>query len=127
MMKWIVIACLIASSAAAHELTPTYPKVRPSYISDISVAKLSMFNARQDVEYYELGVFDIDWNRVPFATADRLVKVPYGTHKNFEVFLRDQDLPRAVYVCTVSKLRSDKPSNAIISSKVCSRLDGELP
>jgi hypothetical protein len=114
-------------SAAAHELTPTYPELKPSYVTGILVARLSMFNARKDVEYYEIGVYDESWNKVPFATTDKIAKVPQGTHKNFEIYIRKKDKKRAVYVCTVSKLRSDKPSFAIISSKVCSRLDGALP
>jgi len=116
-----------AGSASAHEMTPTYPELRPSYVDGLLVAKLSMFNARDDVDYYEIGVFDENWTKIPFATQARIVKVPYGEHSKFEVYIRDEDKKRATYVCTTSKLRSDKPSYAIVSSKVCSRLDGALP
>jgi hypothetical protein len=124
----LVLALLSPTTpVVAHELTPTYPDLKPSYVDGLLVARLSMFNAREDVEYYEIGVYDESWNKVPFATTDKIAKVPYGEHKSFEVYVRKQDKKRAVYVCTVSKLRSDKPSFAIISSKVCSRLDGALP
>lgn len=118
---------LATTPVVAHELTPTYPELKPSYVDGLLVAKLSMFNAREDVEYYEVGVFDKDWRKVPFATQERIIKVPYGNHKRFEVYIRIEDKGKAIYVCTISKLRSDKPGNAIVSSKVCSRIDGALP
>lgn len=124
----LIFALLLATTpVVAHEMTPTYPKLGPSYVDGILSAKLSMFNARADVEYYEIGVFTMDWTPIPFATTAKLLKVPRGTHKAFEVYIRKEDEDRAVFVCTMSKLRSDLPSNAIISSKVCSRVDGELP
>lgn len=118
---------LTATSVAAHELTPTYPRLTPSFVGGLLSARLSMFNAREDVDYYEIGVFTVDMVPVPFATTNKIIKVPYGTHYNFEVYIRNKDKGAAVYVCTLSKLRSDRAQNAIISSKVCSRLDGELP
>ena len=125
---FLVSALILATTpVVAHELTPTYPKLRPAYLDGLMVASVTMFNAREDVEYYEVGVFDLDWRPVPFATASKIMKVPYTERESFDVYVRKADQNRAVYLCTTSKLRSDKPSNAVISSKVCSRLDGELP
>lgn len=118
---------LVTTPVVAHELTPTYPKLTPSYMDGLLIARMSMFNAREDVEYYEVGVFDLAWNPIPFATTSKLLQVPYASTKKFDIYIRKQDEKRAVYVCTVSKLRSDEPSYAIISSKVCSRLDGGRP
>jgi len=126
-LSFVLALFLATTPVVAHEMTPTYPKLKPSYVDGIMTAQLSMFNARQDVEYYEIGVFTLDWAPVPFATTSRLIKVPRGTHKAFDVYIRNQDKDNAVFVCTMSKLRSDLPSNAIISSKVCSRVDGERP
>lgn len=124
----LVLALLLASTpVVAHELTPTYPKLRPAYLDGLMVATVTMFNAREDVEYYEVGVFDLDWRPIPFATASKIMKVPYTERETFDVYVREKDKDRAIYLCTTSKLRADKPSNAVISSKVCSRLDGELP
>ena len=116
----------VASSVAAHELTPTYPKLMPSYVDGLVSAKMRMFNARQDIDYYEIAVFTKDMVAIPFATTNQIIKVPHGTSYEFEIFIRNRDRPSAVYVCTMSKLRSDKAQNAIISSKVCSKFDGEL-
>ena len=127
-MKWIALALtFLASSVSAHEMTPTYPQLRPAYVQGILTASMTMFNAREEVEYYEIGVFDIDWRPIPFATASKIIQVKYTDRASFDVYIREQDKDRAVYVCSMSKLRSDKPSNTIISSKVCSRLDGALP
>lgn len=115
------------SSVVAHEMTPTYPKLLPSYVNGLLSAKMTMFNARKDVDYFEVGVFDIDFNPIPFATTNKIMKVPYGGRESFDVYIRKKDEERAVYVCTTSKLRTDVASNAIISSKVCSRVDGALP
>lgn len=129
MKSMLLVLALLSptTGVVAHELTPTYPDLKPSYVDGLLVAKMSMFNARKDVDYYEIGVFSEDWVRVPFATQDRIIKVPYGNSKTFEIYVRREDRKRAVYVCTMSKLRSDKPSNAIIASKVCSRMDGARP
>jgi len=116
---------LLATPVVAHELTPTYPKINPAYVDGLLVAQLSIFNARKDVDYYEIGVFDKDWKPIPFATTTKILNVPYTGKINFEVYFRKEDQRRAVYVCTLSKLRSDEDSYAIVSSKVCSRLDGE--
>lgn len=121
---FIIGMLLTANSLGAHELTPTYPKFKPSYVGGLASTEMTMFNARKDVEFYQLGVFDAEWNPVPFAASEKLLHVPHATRSTFDVFIRDEDLRRAVYICTLSKLRSDIPSNAIISSKICSRTDG---
>ncbi|MEK9896074.1 MAG: hypothetical protein VW518_06570 [Burkholderiaceae bacterium] len=114
-----------ATSVSAHELTPTYPKLLPSIVDGLLSAKLNMFNARKDVDYFEIGVFTEDMVPIPFATVNQIIKVPMGTSYTFEIFIRNRDKDAAVYVCTISKLRSDKAQNAIISSKVCSKFDGK--
>lgn len=129
-MRGVVLAAalfLAATSVVAHELTPTYPKLKPAFVDGLLVTRMSMFNAREDVEYYEIGVFDLLWKPIPFATTTKILKVPYGSKADFDLYIRKEDAKKAAYACTLSKLRSDKPSFAIISSKVCSRLDGERP
>ena len=58
---------LVSSIAFAHEMTPTYPEWRYSIYSDLLVTKMEMFNKRNDVEYYEIAVFDENWNPIPFV------------------------------------------------------------
>lgn len=109
-------------TASAHELTPTYPQLKPSHVSGIVTAQMQMFNKRQDVEYYEIGVFDKDWKTVPFVSAYKIVKLNYLGHLTFNVYLRKEDAARAVYICTRSRLRNDNTKASLVSSKICSRV-----
>ena len=128
MIKVLFIAALfLAGKVSAHEMTPTYPPLIPSYVDGLVSAKMTMFNSRKDVEYFEIGVFDDEWNPVPFAATAKILRVPHGSSKTFEVFVRQEDKKRATFICSLSKLRTDSSARAIVSSKICSRTDGELP
>lgn len=115
------VVSLLAYSAAAHEMTPTYPKLYPSHIDGIYKTTVEVFNRRQDVKYYELGVFDKDFNPVPFTTIYRVVKVAYLSHVNIDVYIREQDVNKSVYVCSQSKLRKDSKVRTAVSSRICSK------
>jgi hypothetical protein len=128
MIKLFFIAALfLAGKVSAHEMTPTYPPLVPSYVDGLVSAKMTMFNSRKDVDYFEIGVFDDDWNPVPFAATAKILRVPHGSSKTFEVFVRHKDKNRATFICSLSKLRTDSSARAIVSSKICSRTDGALP
>lgn len=128
MIKLFFIAALfLAGKVSAHEMTPTYPNLVPSYVDGLVSAKMTMFNARKDVDYFEIGVFDDEWNPVPFAATAKILRVPHGSSKTFEVFVRHKDKSRATFICSLSKLRADSSARAIVSSKICSRTDGALP
>lgn len=128
MIKLFFIAALfLAGKVSAHEMTPTYPPLIPSYVDGLVSAKMTMFNSRKDVEYFEIGVFDDEWNPVPFAATAKILRVPHGSSKTFEVFVRQEDKKRATFICSLSKLRTDSSARAIVSSKICSRTDGALP
>ena len=128
MIKLFFIAALfLAGKVSAHEMTPTYPPLVPSYVDGLVSAKMTMFNSRQDVEYFEIGVFDDEWNPVPFAATAKILRVPHGSSKTFEVFVRHKDKNRATFICSLSKLRTDSSARAIVSSKTCSRTAGALP
>lgn len=99
-------------------MTPTYPELKSSYIPGVLTTKLQLFNKREDVSYYEIGVFDSDWNPIPFVTAYKLLKMEYLSHVEFDVYLNNNDKSIAVYVCSKSKLRRDEAS---ISSRICSK------
>jgi len=114
--------CLVTSSAIAHELTPTYPELKPSYIDEVSVTTMKMWNRRNDVQYYEIGVFDKEWNPVPFATPARLLKLEYLEHKSFEIYIRDKDANRVEYICTISKQLKEDVKSSGIKSRICSRM-----
>lgn len=126
-MKWFMYgvlgAILLASitEAVAHEMTPTYPKLRPSHLDNVYVTTMEMFNKRQDVEFYEIGVFDEDFNPIPFVSKYTVIKLRYLGHVTFDVYIRKQDVGRATYVCSTSKLRKNDSVRTAVSSKICSK------
>ena len=124
-MKLAAALILLATSVRAHEMTPAYPDLHPSPVPQIMQANLSLFNARDDVEFYAISVFDADWKPVAFASAQRVMQVPTGSRKDFEIYIKEADADIVVYVCTTSMLRAGQEDNTIISSRICSRLDGE--
>jgi len=123
-MKYMVLAAavLFGSIAAAHELTPTYPKFNPSYLSGVSVTRMKLWNRREDVLYYELALYDEQWKPLPFATTNRLIQLEYLQSKSFEVYVRDSDLEKLEYICTTSKLLKDDVDSTGITSRICSRV-----
>ena len=117
-----VVAAFMATTAYAHEWTPTYPKFEPSFIEDIVVTTMTLFNKRSDVEYYEITVHDADWNPVPFATTTKLINAPYLSKQSIEIYIREADCDRIEYICTTSKqLLLDAPSSGI-NSRICSKV-----
>jgi hypothetical protein len=83
---------------------------------------MSMFNKRQDVEWYEIGVFDENRYPIPFVSSYKLVNIPYLDRVNFDVYVRDMDVKRVVYICSRSKLRAEQTQYALISSVICSKV-----
>lgn len=124
MTKYGFAAALILffNSAAAHELTPTYPKVEISYITGVSVIKMKMWNRRSDAGYYEINVYDKEWNEIPFASPEKVLKLGYLEHKDFEIYLRDMDTNIVTYICTTSKQLKQDVQSTGIKSRICSRV-----
>ena len=73
MWKSFMAAVLLTSSAAAHELTPTYPEFKPHIVDGVYYAKLHMWNRREDVIYYEISVHDVEWNKIPFHSNKKIM------------------------------------------------------
>lgn len=105
----------------AHEMVPTYPKWKSSYVSGVSKTTMEMFNKREDVEYYEIGVFDKDWKSIPFVSKYEIIKIKYLGHINFDVFINDEDKKRAMYICSKSKIRKEEKVRSGITSRICSK------
>ena len=116
------LAWLATSIAYAHEMTPAYPKLVPSHVQGVKKTSVEVFNRRNDVEFYELGVFAADWSVVPFVSTYRIFKLQYLNRIKLEVYIRDEDAPRAMYLCSVSKLRPDVDRLTAVSSRICSKL-----
>jgi len=121
MAKWIIMFLLVSFPALAHEMTPTYPKLEPSHLDNVYKTTMEMFNKREEVEYYEIGVFDAEWKPIPFVTKYEIIKIRYLGHVTFDVYIRKQDVSRATYVCSMSKLRKDGTTKTAIASRICSK------
>lgn len=114
-----VILLLLSGFSYAHEMTPTYPKWEPSHVEGVWKTKLKMFNKRSDVEWYEIGVFDKEWQPVYFVSSYKLIKMPYLSHVEFEVYVSTPD--KAEYICSKSKLKANLDKESMIASRICSR------
>jgi hypothetical protein len=79
-----------------------------------------LFNRREDVRFYEVQVFDEEWNEISFASEYKIVEIDYLTRKKIDVYVRRDTNP--VYVCTTSKLEKEKVTATVISSRVCSKI-----
>jgi len=133
-MKRLINSCALAIAvfsgwaaiASAHELTPTYLKPLPAYIDGVKKVTLTMFNRRDDIVYYEINVYDAEFNPIAFATSNRILKVPYLTRSTFDVYYKNpKDVGlRPVYFCTTSKILKDESiASTKIVSRVCSKLE----
>lgn len=114
--------CMFGGPAWAHQFTPTYPQFTTSFVDGVLHTKMEIFNKRREVEYYELGVFDKDWNPVTFASDDRIIRVRYLETKKLSIYVKSEDLPKVTYICTESRLRKEDVKDTVISSKICSKV-----
>ena len=117
----VLASTSFASAVKAHEMLPTYPRLAPSYVDGVMQVQMRMFNKRQDVEWYEVGVFDAKMQPVPFVTGYRILQVKYLSHVTFDVYIRAADAKKAKYVCSQSKLRRGKTEGTVIASRICSK------
>ena len=124
MKKFItaVVAVLMATTAQAHEWTPTYPKFEPSYLEDIVVTTMTLFNKRKDIEFYEISVYDEEWNTVPFASTQKLINVGYLGQESVEIYIREADCDRIEYICTISRQFELNAPVSGVESRICSKV-----
>ena len=123
-MKFLVsfIFVLFSTTVTAHELTPTYPQLRPAYVDGVLVTTLKIWNRRTDVEYYEISVYDKYWKELPFAAGDKIMKLSYLEKKQFDVYIKSEHEKRAEFICTTSKLMRDDVLSTGVKSRICSRI-----
>ena len=115
-----IIMVLTHGLAFAHELTPTYFELRPSIYNNVYVTEMTMFNRRDDVKYYQVEVYDMDWKAVPFATSERIIEMRYLEKRRIELYFKKEDSERVLYICTRSKiLKGGGPT--VIASNICSK------
>lgn len=120
----LTLATLVSISCVyAHEWTPTYPKWQPSFLTGIHVAKMELFNSRKEIRFYEISVFDKEWNPIKFSTAEgHIVQVSHLQRRKVEVYIRDVDVKNAEYICSRSKSLVDGKSVTFLASRICSKI-----
>ena len=102
-------------------MTPTYPKWEVSYIEGVKKTTMKMFNRREDVSWYEIGVFDKEWKPIPFVTKHKILKINYLGHAKFDVYISENNSKRTEFICSTSKLNGDNDNKPMVASKICSR------
>jgi hypothetical protein len=124
MYRKIILSLLVIISPhlMAHEMTPTYPKWTPSHVNGVWKTTMEMFNKRKDVEWYEIGVFDENWNAVNFVTSYRLFNMPHLSRIKFDIYVSAPDVAIAKYICSKSKLREIREQKTMVASRICSKV-----
>mgnify|MGYP001358442437 CR=1 FL=1 len=123
MKYWMIAAAILfANVAAAHEMTPAYPKFEPIYLDGVLRTTLKIWNRREDASYYEINVYDEEWNKISFSTVDKIVRVGYLETKSFEIYIREEDLEKVEFICSTSKLLKKEVNFTGITSRICSRV-----
>lgn len=123
-MRFVIAALIMVltcGSVTAHELTPTYPQLETSLYNGVLQTEMLLFNRREDVSYYQIEVYDKDWNPVPFATEEKILKVNYLDRVNFLVYIKQSDAGRVTYICTRSKILKGEDTS-VIASNICSKI-----
>lgn len=121
-LLFFLVLVLGGKQVWAHEFTPAYPTLEQSYMDGILTTQMLIFNRRQDVNYYELSVFDGEWNPISFAATDKIVEVKYLQRKFVDIYIREKDRNKAVYICSKSKLSPDGDKVTMVSSRICSKI-----
>tara|TARA_R110002072_G_scaffold178813_1_gene334822 strand:+ start:156 stop:527 length:372 start_codon:yes stop_codon:yes gene_type:complete len=121
MYRPVILWLLLCGSVAAHDMTPTYPKWKMSFIPSAKMTTMQVFNKRQDVQWYQIGVFDKEWNQLPFVSRYKILRVKYLSRVKFDVYISDEHLDKAEYICSTSKLRGEDNFKPIVESRICSR------
>jgi hypothetical protein len=122
MYRYLVLLLVMSGYASAHEFTPTYPKLKNSYVEGVLYTTMTLFNMRKDVEYYEFGVFNAEWEKVPFAMQNKVMRFKHLEKKKVDIYIREKDKEEVVYICSKSKLIVTGSEKTSISSRICSKV-----
>ena len=122
MLRYVLLLIFMTTSVNAHEMVPTYPILESSYMQGLQKTKVTIFNKRPEVEYYEIGVFTKDWEPIPFVSTYKVFPVPYLSTVTVELFIRNVDRNIVTYICSKSKLRKSYVTRTAVSSRICSRV-----
>ena len=121
MYRSVILWVLLSSSVVAHDMTPTYPEWKMSFIPSAKITTMQIFNKRADVKWYQIGVFDKEWNSIPFVTRYKILNIKHLQRVKFDVYVNKTNAELAEYICSTSKLRGDDNFKPIVESRICSR------
>ena len=121
MYRPVILWLLLCGSVAAHDMTPTYPKWKMSFIPTAKMTTMQIFNKREDVQWYQIGVFNKDWEPIPFVTRYKIVNVKHLQRVRFDVYISNKNVQESKYICSTSKLRGNDNFKPIVESRICSR------
>lgn len=122
MYRYLILLLVMSGYASAHEFTPTYPKLKNSYVEGVLYTTMTLFNLRKDVEYYEFGVFNAEWEKVPFAMQNKVMRFKHLEKKKIDIYIREKDKEEVVYICSKSKLIVTGRAKTSVSSRICSKV-----
>jgi hypothetical protein len=125
-MKYIIgfLIFMMPSLLLGHDMVPTYPKLKTSYMDGLYKATLTVFNKRPEIEYYEIGVFTEEWDSLPFVSSYKIYKIPYLSAVTFDIYIRKEDKDKITYICSISKLKKQNKTVTAVSSRICSKVVG---
>ena len=121
MYRSVILWVLLSSSVVAHDMTPTYPEWKMSFIPSAKMTTMQIFNKRADVEWYQIGVFDKEWNSIPFVTRYKILNIKHLQRVKFDVYVNKKNSELVEYICSTSKLRGNDNFKPIVESRICSR------
>lgn len=118
----LLLLLFLSGYASAHSWTPTYPVFKPSYMDKVLETEMLLFNKREDVEYFEVMVTDEEFNKLPFVSTNHIYKASYLERVKVQIFIREEMLFKAMYICSRSRfLKQEIPTN-MVSSRICSKI-----
>jgi len=123
MLRSLILLILISSSAIAHEQTPTYATWSPSHIEGVVKTEIKIFNKRDDVDYFEIGVFTPDFESLSFVTTWNIIEIGYLETKVIDIYMTEANSISAQYICSISKIRSGDLDQTGIESQICTKLN----
>jgi opacity protein-like surface antigen len=117
------VVVMLTSMAAAHEMSPTYPVLKSSFVSGIKTTEMSILNKRSDIDYYKIDVFDKDWNPIKFVSnKPATIKVGYMKKAIFNLYIKNEDALRVEYICSLSRALKNDIRSTSVQSRICSRV-----
>ena len=119
----LLVTLLSGQASLAHDFTPTYPKLETTHMAGVLKASMKLFNKRDDIRYYRVGVFDDEWNKIPFIVqGGKVINVEYLDTKRFDVYIQESKRKDVTYICTKSLTLQDGSTKSIMASRICSKV-----